>query len=468
MSLSPHPSAVATLDGNAAIPVAAVSVRRADRLFWAIADSARAPYSSLITLFVFSAYFTTMVAGDPVRGQALWSAVAAVAALLIGIGAIVIGPIADAGGRVKTWLAACVILAVPALSALWFATPGMVDGLGWVMLALVFSKVGIEFYQVFINALLPRMGPRSSMGSLSGMGILACNFANFAVLLIFLFAWSWTATPLFGLDMAVGEPQRAAGPMTALWLILFSLPLFLFSPDAPATGLSFTETMRAGLRSLLRTLPKLRAQPNATRYLIARTIYNQGLIVLMMFSGILAAGVLHWTPQMLVVQGLLNSFIAALSGFFVGPLDRKAGTKTSLILFVSGAMAANVLLCTISPSSILFITLPTSSDGTMFPLIADKIFVAVNIGIAVTVSGAIAASRTMMAKLAPPAMLADFFSLYALSGTVTSFVGPLAIGLVTAAFHSQRAGVAVGILFFVVGLLLFARVARPASFDGEP
>ena len=40
--------------------------------------------------------------------------------------------------------------------------------------------------------------------------------------------------PLFGLDPALREGDRAIGPLTALWYIVFVLPLFLFTPDRPA------------------------------------------------------------------------------------------------------------------------------------------------------------------------------------------------------------------------------------------
>jgi UMF1 family MFS transporter len=41
---------------------------------------------------------------------------------------------------------------------------------------------------------------------------------------------------------------------------------------------------------------------------------------------------------------------------------------------------------------------------------------------------------------------------------VTSFVGPLLIGVVTAATQSQKAGMAMLVLFFAAGLVLLARV----------
>ena len=59
-------------------------------------------------------------------------------------------------------------------------------------------------------------------------------------------------------------------------------------------------------------------------------------------------------------------------------------------------------------------------------------------------------------------MMGEFFGLYALSGKATAFMAPLAIALVTEAFASQRAGIAVILVFLVVGLalLMFVREER--------
>ena len=54
--------------------------------------------------------------------------------------------------------------------------------------------------------------------------------------------------------------------------------------------------------------------------------------------------------------------------------------------------------------------------------------------------------------------IAQFFGLFALTGKVTSFMGPLLIGIVTAVTASQKAGMAVLVLFFVAGLVLLSRV----------
>ncbi|MGH8325270.1 MAG: MFS transporter, partial [Steroidobacteraceae bacterium] len=64
--------------------------------------------------------------------------------------------------------------------------------------------------------------------------------------------------------------------------------------------------------------------------------------------------------------------------------------------------------------------------------------------------------------------LNEFFGLYAVSGNATSFIGPLAIGIVTAIFASQRAGVAVGIIFLFAGLILMVPVREPDPARSPP
>jgi len=69
-----------------------------------------------------------------------------------------------------------------------------------------------------------------------------------------------------------------------------------------------------------------------------------------------------------------------------------------------------------------------------------------------------AASRTLLARLAPRHMSGEFFGLYAMSGKATAFLAPLLIGLITATLSSQRAGMAVVLLFLILGFWILMRV----------
>jgi UMF1 family MFS transporter len=189
-------------------------------------------------------------------------------------------------------------------------------------------------------------------------------------------------------------------------------------------------------------------------------IFNEGFVVMMLFTGVFAATIMHWTPDMLITQGLLNSVAATAAGMAAGWIDQRIGSKRATMLFIAGAALANLVICSVTPDMVLFVTLkqPLLQAGGMFPTLPDQVFMVAEIGIAFFVTGGLATSRALMAKLTPPAMLNEFFGLYAMSGTATTFLGPAAIGTLTHIFHNNRVGVAVGIVFLVTGFLLMFKV----------
>jgi UMF1 family MFS transporter len=87
--------------------------------------------------------------------------------------------------------------------------------------------------------------------------------------------------------------------------------------------------------------------------------------------------------------------------------------------------------------------------------------------VAICITAAYANSRTMLARIAPPSKMSEFFGLYALSGTATAFMGPLLVGQVTWFFESQRAGFASILILMLVGLglMYFVNETRVEAVD---
>src|SRR5215213_7063033 len=100
-----------------------VAPRRAI-LGWILFDWACQPFFTLVTTFVFAPYFAAALAPDPVTGQSLWRYATAAARLVLAILSPVLGPIADATGPKKPWIAACGLVLFIASFALWYAAPG--------------------------------------------------------------------------------------------------------------------------------------------------------------------------------------------------------------------------------------------------------------------------------------------------------------------------------------------------------
>ncbi len=434
------------------------------RFAWALFDGARSPYNVLVNIFVFSAYFTTIVVPDSVHGQVVWSYTSSMGALLVAIGAPILGAIADAGGRRKPWLAATMVLGIPSMCLLWYATPAMSHGLGWIIAALVGGMLFFEYSAIFCNAMLPNVAP-GKIGYWSGMGLALGNASGVILFVFFLFAWSWNPHPVFGLIPAAHEPERAVGLLAGLWMLVFGMPLFFLTPDSPGTHLGAARAIREGMARLGVTLRRLGNFRRVGFFLLARLTYNEGFVVLMLFSGVYAATVMHWKPETIVVLGLCNSVAAALAGAFCGWLDTRIGSRRTAIFFVSGSLLATIVVCSTSPDSAFFVQLPhpVATLGGPFPSLPDRVFAFGQMAVATFVTGGLASSRSLMAQLSPPEMLNEFFGIYSMSGTATSFVGPLAIGLVTSFSRSQRAGFAGAVIFLAVGLVLLLRVREPSA-----
>ena len=68
-----------------------------------------------------------------------------------------------------------------------------------------------------------------------------------------------------------------------------------------------------------------------------------------------------------------------------------------------------------------------------------------------------AASRSLMARFAPPRHASEFFGFFAFSGKITAFLGPLLLGVLSD-IYSQRVGIASLLVFFLIGGVLLWRL----------
>ncbi|VIO65530.1 hypothetical protein CI1B_06340 [Bradyrhizobium ivorense] len=420
---------------------------RAAVVSWIFFDWAAQPYFTLITTFVFAPYFAGFVASDPASGQALWGFATAAAGLAIALLSPVLGAIADASGRRKPWIAGFGALLVIGASAMWIGKPGNPDVIPALLLAYAIASVGVEFATVFNNAMMPTLVPPDKIGRLSGTGWATGyvgGILSLVLVLGFLAANAETGrtlfglTPLFGLDPVTHAGDRITGPLTALWFVVFVTPMFLFTPDYPAKR-PIRDALGEGLRELRESLASPPKQKSMARFLLANMIYTDGLVSLFAFGGIYAAG----------------TFGAWLGGKLDDALGPKRVITGSLVIL----LFAIVVILTVNKDSILFIPVaPPVADGPLFAGAAERAYIVLGCLIGAAGGPLQAASRTLLIRLAPKDRIAQYFGLFALTGKVTSFIGPLLIGAITAATASQKAGMAVLVGFFVLGLALLARV----------
>jgi UMF1 family MFS transporter len=402
------------------------------QLSWALYDWANSAFSAVIITFVYATYFSQGIAANEVDGTAQWGWTMSASGIAIALTSPVLGAIADAGGRRKPWLFVFTALTVVGCFLLWLGRPTPEVAL-MVLLIAGLTNVCFEIAGVFYNAMLPEIVSRDYIGRLSGWAWGLGYAGGLVCLLITLFAFVQAEQPLFGLGEAEAEDVRISGPLVGLWLAVFSLPLFLFTPDQPSHHLPVAEAVRRGLAQLRHTFADIRRYREIGRFLIARMIYTDGLNTLFAFGGIYAAGTFGMAMAEVIKFGILLNVTAGLGALAFGWIDDWLGAKRTILIALSGLL--------VSGAAAVLVTEP------LHFWIAGAL-------LGVFVGPTQAASRSLMGRIAPPELRTEMFGLYALSGKVTAYIGPFALATVTWWTGSQRLGIATILGFFVIGGIL--------------
>jgi UMF1 family MFS transporter len=437
-------------------------------LGWYFFDWASQPYHTLLVTFVFGPFFAMVAAEhfagiglDPeaaaARAQSTWALCLTVTGLIIGLGAPIMGALADVSGRRMPWIVGFSLLYVMGASTLWATQP---DGsnMWWMLAAFGIGFIGAEYALIFINSQLPGLGTPEEIGKISGNGF-AFGYAGglmaLAIMLVFFVEQANGRTlvgldPVFGLDPEAREGTRAVGPFTALWYALFMIPYFLWmreTPRAPDTG-GFSRAVSR----LADLIGSLRHRLSLSAYLGSSMFYRDALNGLYGFGGVYAALVLGWDITTIGIFGIVAVLSSALFCWIGGKADGARGPKPVIVFSIWMLILVCVIIVGMSRDQIFGLPM---ADGSRVP---DVIFFCC--GVLIGGFGGIlqASSRSMMVRHAHPDGPTESFGLYGLSGRATAFVAPSLIGLVTAATGSARLGISPVIALFGLGLVLLVWV----------
>lgn len=442
---------------------------------WMMFDWAAQPFFTVVTTFIFGPYFVSQLASDPATGQAWWGYAVALSGFVIAILSPVLGSIADETGNRKRWIAAFAIVKVTCLALLWTAAPG--SPLIGPFILIVLATVAAEFSVVFNDAMMPSlMGPRDvgkysniawGLGYLGGMIVLIMVVAFMAgspetgLTLLGL-------EPIFGLDPATGEGARATGPLSAIWYLVFILPMFLFTPDLKPAR-SSGSAVRKGLRQVASTFREIRARKGLLRFLAARMIYQDGVNGLLALGGTFAAAMFAWSTTEIGVYGIILNVVAIGGCLAASRLDTRLGSKTMVAMSLACLTVATVGIVSTGPGFTLFGAMPLTLDDTggLFGTQAEKAYILFGLLIGIAFGPVQASSRSYLARSVSADEAGRFFGFYALSGRVTSFLAPFLVATVTALSGSARLGMATLILFLLIGLVVLLATPYPASMPGE-
>lgn len=400
------------------------------RLYYYLFDWANSPYSTVIITFIFSSYFVNVIAENKIQGTSYWGWTIALSGISIAVLSPILGLLADANKRLSKIIIICSTLIVCSGSfLLWFSMPN--NNFLFYTLAIIFlTNTFFEFSQVFYNSKLLDFKSKISLGKFSGFAWGSGYLGGILCLLLILFFLVLPENNLLGLNKDNYEHIRFCGIVVCFWYFFFSIP-FLINYDNKNISqkkVSFTKL----LKLLLNTFK----EKNKLKFLVARMFYTDGLITLFSFGGIYASGVFNFSFYEIIYFGIALNISAAIGSLILGYLEDIIGIKKTLTFSLIGLISIAFLILVIE-NKILFWIL--------------------GISLGFFIGSIQSSSRTALVTISNQKNLNQMFGLYAVSGKITNFLGPVLVAFFTSYFESQRAGMASILFFLIIGLYILNR-----------
>ena len=391
---------------------------------WTLFDFANTSFSIIVVTFVYAVYFKKTVANNEPIGDLYWSIGTSLAMMITAVISPILGAIADYSAGKKRFLLFFTLQCVAATSLLYFVGSGEVF---WGIFLFVIANIGFEAGLVFYDAFLPEITIPKNYGRVSGYGFAMGYLGSLATLaLIF---------PLIQNDLI-----RLTYPVSALFFLIFSLPLFLFIKDSRRKIEKPESYFAIGIKRVWTTLTHLRQYKNLALFLLAYFFYIEGVNTVIFFSGNYAQTTLGFSTSELLVFFLTVQTTAIVGSVVLGIVADSIGQKKTIVIS-------------------LFMWLITV---VLAYLVVDKtMFYAVGLIAGAAMGSSQSTSRSLMTKLTPPEKKTEFFGFYSFFGKSSAIIGPLVFGMVSFISGSQRLAIISLAFFFIVGLLILTKVKDP-------
>ena len=404
------------------------------KLFYGLYDLANSAYTMIIITFVTSAYFANQIVGNPQLGAAYWQWTAGLCGIIIALTGPFIGAWADKKAKGKiNFLQIFTLLCILTTCLFWFAKPNP----NYILFTLIIFFISNYCYEVgtiFYNSLLKKCSDENNIGKTSGFAFALGYIGSVPILLLILYFFILPETIPFGLDKNNFEHIRFIPLVVALWFFIFSLPMISYFKKK----ISYEDNN--DLTPVSKKIFEIIWQNKFTsvgKFLLARMIYSDALIVLIAGGGVYASGVFNFNSGDLLKLAIAGNIVAFVGVLIGGYLNDKFSSK-AIILFCIAVLTGTVVY------------------GSLIAQTKSEFFYNVMV-ISLFIGSIQSASRVMMTKLLNKTDLGKGFGLFSFSGRVTAFAGPLMVGTLTY-LYSQRIGFLSVSFFFVLGFLLMISV----------
>lgn len=388
---------------------------------WTLFDFANTSFSIVVVTFLYAVYFKKVVAeGQPI-GDLYWSLGTSIAMIITAIISPVLGAIADYSAGKKRFLLFFTLLCITATSLLFFIGRGDVL---WGLILFILANIGFEAGLVFYDSFLPEITEPKNYGRVSGYGF-AMGYLGSLVTLAIIY-------PFIQAEMII-----ESFPVSALFFLIFALPIFLYLRDNRKTPAVHESYFTIGVTRVWNTISHLKYYKNLAIFLLAYFFYIEGVNTIIFFSGNYASTTLGFSETELLIFFLTVQTTAIVGSIVLGIIADSIGQKKTIIITLVMWLITVIIAYSI-----------TDKTG----------FYVVGLIAGAAMGSSQSTSRSLMSKLTPTDKKTEFFGFYSFFGKSSAVIGPLVFGFVSYLSGDQRLAILSIGFFFITGLLILLKV----------
>ena len=401
---------------------------------FALYDFANSAFTTIIITFIFSTYFAKQIAPNPVLGQSYWGWTIGITGVVVALIGPLLGTIADKKNYTEFFIKIFTIICISLTCLLWFSKPSekyLIYTLFIVGLANIFYELSLIFY----NSTLKKISESNNLGKSSGFSFALGYIGGIIVLIICITIFIDNDSLPFGLSKENSENVRATSILVAFWYLIFSMP-FLF--NLKKTNKNEIEK-KINYTKNFKELIWDKGLNNIGKFLLARMLYADGLNAIIIMGGIFAVGVFSLEIKDLLVLSVSMNITAFIGAIVGGYANDRFSSKSVIIFSLIGLILSSSIILFLK-SKVIFLFFASINGFFIGPVQS--------------------ASRVFMTKSIDENNQASGFGLFALSGKLTSFIGPLLVSTITYISNSQKIGFSSAIALLLIGLLVLLKVKK--------
>lgn len=407
---------------------------------WALYDWGNSAYSIIITTAVFPLYYKAAATDAGVSlsdSTAYLGYTIAIFTFILAMLGPVMGTLADYEGLKKKFFTGFFLLGTVSTAMLAF-----VPSDNWLLMltCYVFAALGATGANLFYDAFIVDVTTEKRMNRVSafgyGLGYIGSTIPFIIAIAIILLAQNEI------IPLSVVNASRAAFLITAIWWIVFSVPMFRHVHQRYYIKRE-PNPVAQSFKRLGKTIKEIRQYRAIVIFLIAYFFYIDGVGTIISMSTAYGTD-LGLTSTSLLIVLFATQVVAAPFAILYGRLaDRFTGKK---MLYVG--ICVYIVVC------IYAMFMETIFDFWVLAML-----------VASSQGGIQALSRSYFGKLVPKENSNEFFGFYNVFGKFAAIMGPILVAVTSQLTGDSRFGVASLVFLFIIGLIVLSRVPEPVVHD---